>query len=154
MTRLKALFLALIVFAFAAPPLYAQSASFERDELKIVSGDQSYKFNIELAVTPAQQEQGLMFRTTMAPDAGMLFLYDNPHILTMWMKNTILPLDMVFFGADGRIIHLVKRAVPQSLSIISSGEAARAVLELNAGTIERLHLKLGDRIDYPSFPLN
>jgi uncharacterized membrane protein (UPF0127 family) len=154
MTPLKRLLAALIILISAALPLNAQVASFERGELTIISGEEPHHFTIELAVTPAQQEQGLMFRSTMAPDAGMLFLYETPRILTMWMKNTILPLDMVFFGADGRIMHLVKRAVPGSLSIISSGEPARAVLELNGGTIERLHLKLGDRIDYPGFPRN
>lgn len=126
-------------------------AAFERTTLVIETADGRHAFDIELALTPAQQSQGLMFRRQMAADAGMLFFHQREKVATMWMRNTILPLDMLFIATDGRVVHIVERTVPQSLTTISAGRPVRAVLELNAGTVRRLAVKSGDRLIHPLF---
>lgn len=126
-------------------------APFERTTLDIETTQARHSFNIELALTPAQQSQGLMFRRKMAADAGMLFFHQRERVATMWMRNTILPLDMLFVATDGRVVHIVERTVPQSLTTISAGRPVRAVLELNAGTVRRLAVKSGDRLIHPLF---
>jgi uncharacterized membrane protein (UPF0127 family) len=137
------------LFLFGASPSEAQLATFERSELTIVSGGKRHLFQIELAISAEQMAQGLMFRRQIAPDAGMLFLHREERELSMWMKNTFIPLDMVFIAADGRITRIAQRTVPQSLATISSDGPAMAVLELNAGTAERLGIKPGDRVEHP-----
>ena len=102
-------------------------------------------------LTPAQQSQGLMFRRQMAANAGMLFFHRRDTVATMWMRNTFLPLDMLFVAADGRIVHIAERTVPQSLTAISAGRQVRAVLEVNAGTVRRLAIRSGDRLIHPLF---
>ncbi len=132
-------------------PVQAQSRleTFERDRLVVETGAGArHGFEVELAVTPGQQAQGLMFRRDLAADAGMLFLYRRERPVSMWMKNTLIPLDMLFLARDGRIVHLVERAVPGSLRTISSEQAVAAVLELNGGTAQRLNLSVGDRVLY------
>jgi len=126
-------------------------AGFERSQLDIKTAGGRHTFDIELALTQAQQTQGLMFRRQMAPDAGMLFYHRRDTVATMWMRNTFLPLDMLFAAADGRIVRIVERTVPQSLTIISAGQPVRAVLEVNAGTVRRLGVKPGDRLIHPLF---
>ena len=125
-------------------------ASFERGTLTIeTASGQSHRIEVELALTPAQQAQGLMHRRDLAPDAGMLFIYSGDRPVHMWMKNTLIPLDMLFLTRDGRIVKVVERAVPLSLQTISSDEAVAAVLELNGGTVDRLGIAAGDRILHP-----
>lgn len=142
---------ALLALALAAPPAAAQLQSFDRDQLVIESETGPHRFDVELAVSPQQRAQGLMFREEMAADAGMLFLYSSDQSISMWMKNTLIPLDMVFVAADGRIVHVAERAVPGSTATIASGQPARAVIELNGGTAARLKIKPGDRVLYRSF---
>jgi uncharacterized membrane protein (UPF0127 family) len=129
----------------------AELQSFPTSELTIVSATGHHHFKIEVAQTPAQMEQGLMFRTNLAPDAGMLFTYSHPTVATMWMKNTLIPLDMLFVDAQGRIVNIHERAVPQSLDLISSAAPVRAVIELNGGTAARLGIQPGDRVLYSVF---
>jgi uncharacterized membrane protein (UPF0127 family) len=95
--------------------------------------------------------QGLMFRRAMAADAGMLFEYDRVQPVQFWMKNTLIPLDMLFIGADGTVLDIHERAVPLSLDPIGSDKPVLGVLELNGGTVSRLGIKRGDRIDHPMF---
>lgn len=137
-------------FAFLPALLIAAHAmAFERGSLAIESAGKRHEFHIEIATAPQDQAQGLMFRTELAPNAGMLFLYPEPRQITMWMKNTILPLDMLFIEKDGRISRIAERTVPQSLAVVSGGENDVAVLELNGGTASRLGLKPGDKVIYP-----
>ena len=132
-------------------PVRAQLASFERAELVIeTAAGGKHSFQVELALTPEQQAQGLMFRRELAEDAGMLFLYRRSGFVSMWMKNTLIPLDMVFIAADGRIAYVAERTVPGSLASISAGEPVKAVLELNGGTAARLGIRPGDRVIYPA----
>jgi uncharacterized membrane protein (UPF0127 family) len=122
----------------------AQLAVFKKSSLTIDTAAGPQRFAIELASTPAQQEQGLMFRRELAADAGMLFDLGSERIATFWMKNTLIPLDMLFIAGDGRVADIHERAVPLSEATISSKVPVRAVLELNGGTVARLGIKPGD----------
>jgi hypothetical protein len=152
MTRRALLLLAAAIagslFAFSAR---TQLQRFETSTLTIVSAGGPHLFTVEVAETPAQMEQGLMFRRTMAPDAGMLFDYKTPTLATMWMRNTLIPLDMLFVDAQGRIVNIHERAVPQSLDVIAAAAPVRAVIELNGGTAARLGIAPGDRVQHPIF---
>ncbi len=140
--------LLLLVFALilTAPALAQDAVNFDRSALKIETADGEHSFDIEIATNDAQRARGLMFRSEMAPDAGMLFLYRRDRVLTMWMANTYLPLDMLFIGSDGRIVSIARNTIPLSRTTISSRKRARAVLELNAGTARRLGINAGDRV--------
>lgn len=131
--------------------LHAQSQKYDTAVLTIVTANGSHRINVELAETPAQMERGLMFRQELAPDAGMLFDFKQPTMATMWMRNTLIPLDMLFVDAGGRIVNIHERAVPQSDAIIAAAAPVRAVIELNGGTAARLDIKPGDRVIFPIF---
>ena len=109
-----------------------------------------HSFNIEIAKTPSEKILGLMYRRSLPADAGMLFLYDRPQQVTFWMRNTYIPLDMVFIGADGRVQRIESHTEPFSLAAISSDGDVKSVLELNAGTADAIGLKVGDKVDYPA----
>ncbi len=144
--------LAALVLAVAAPAQQVRLAEFEKSKLAIVSTSGRHVFDVELAVTPNQRSQGLMFRYEMAPEAGMLFDFGpTERRQSMWMKNTYIPLDMLFIKADGRIESIAERTVPRSLEVISSRGRVRAVLELNGGTASRLGIRPGDRVEHPIF---
>ena len=149
MKNLRILFILLV----AAVPVMAQDVrSVTRDHLVIVGTDgKRYDFAIELALTPEQQTQGLMYRRSLAADGGMLFDFHQTKSISMWMKNTFIPLDMIFITDDGTVAGIAQRAIPQSLDIISSPGPVRAVLEVNGGTADRLHLHAGDRVLYKAF---
>ena len=129
----------------------ADLQQFPTSELTIISTTGPHQFKVELATTTAQMTQGLMFRTSLAPDAGMLFEYQQPTMATMWMRNTLIPLDMLFVDAQGRIVNIHERAVPQSLDVIAAAEPVRAVIELNGGTAARLGIEPGDQVVHPIF---
>ena len=160
MTKNILLLMGIFAAALIASPIknsgaqYVILGNFELSKLSVQSKSVSHEFSVEVARTERQQRQGLMFRRSLAENAGMLFLYPVAQVLKMWMKNTYFPLDMLFIAADGRIVHIVQRAVPGSLETISSGEIAKAVLEVNGGTTSRLNIKRGDRIKHPAFGLH
>jgi uncharacterized protein len=129
----------------------AQLATFGKSELDIETASGKQHFNVEVAKTPEQMTQGLMYRRSMPADAGMLFEYDHPQPVAFWMKNTLIPLDMLFIGADGTVLDIHERAVPLSLDSIASNGPVLGVLELNGGTASRLGIKRGDRVDHPLF---
>lgn len=134
------------LFLFLAGVAGAQE-SFERQELLIQTKDgKTHKFDVELALTSEQRSQGLMHRETMAPDQGMLFDFGENRPVAMWMKNTPLPLDMLFIQRDGTISHIHKRAVPFSEAIIDSRGPVAYVLELNGGRADALGVTTGDRV--------
>ena len=125
--------------------------AFEKSGLSIVTAKGSQKFEVELAITPAQQSQGLMYRRDMPANAGMLFVYNRPQPLSFWMKNTFIPLDMLFIDGSLRIAHIVQRTIPLSTETINSSEPAISVLELNAGTVSKLGIKPGDNVVSSAF---
>ena len=114
---------------------------------KTATGDHS--FNIEVATTAKEQALGLMFRRSLPDNAGMLFLYDPPQPAAMWMKNTLISLDMVFIAPDGRVLRIESNTEPFSTAVIPSEGDISAVLELNAGEADRIGLKRGDKVIYP-----
>lgn len=112
----------------------------------IDSGHGAARFTVEVAGDPASQERGLMFRTKLAPNAGMLFDFHTPTSPTFWMKNTILPLDMIFIRSDGTISSIARDATPYSETPIPSYEPVRAVLEINGGRAAALGIERGQRV--------
>lgn len=113
------------------------------------------RFSVELADSPAEQARGLMGRTHMAADHGMLFVFGDSEPRTFWMKNTLIPLDMLFFDADGRLVAIQANAQPckaDPCKLYASGVPARYVLELNAGTVARLGVRKGDVITFSGVP--
>ena len=134
--------LAVVIAAFGA-----HAAGSGTVVLKTASGD--HNFNVEVATTNQERALGLMFRRELAENAGMLFLYDRPQPAAMWMKNTILPLDMIFIAAGGTVHRIVSHTEPFSMQAISSEGDVVAVLELNAGQAAKIGLKRGDKILYP-----
>ncbi|MBN35501.1 MAG: hypothetical protein CMM46_12175 [Rhodospirillaceae bacterium] len=151
-------FMTLLVLTFvwwtSAQALAEDEIEFARDHLSIETQDgQSFDFEVELAVTPQQRQRGLMFRREMSADAGMLFLFDREASRSFWMKNTYLPLDLLFIDADGVIVSIAVDALPHDLTPIPSGEPAAAVLELNAGTVSSLGLTVGNQVIFRAFPI-
>ena len=116
--------------------------------LKITSLGKVHNFRVELARTPQEQAKGLMFRTEMGPDEGMIFPYDPPRVLSFWMKNTVLSLDLVFIGPDHKVINIAANAVPYSEDSILSDAPAIATLELNAGRAAALNIVPGAQVDW------
>jgi uncharacterized membrane protein (UPF0127 family) len=126
-----------------------RAQAHERLELVTAGGPKT--IDVEIAATPEQQALGLMFRTSLADDKGMLFPYGEARELTMWMKNTYIPLDMVFIRADGTVHRIAAKTEPLSERIVYSEGPVTAVLELAGGAAERLGLKPGDRVRDPRY---
>jgi uncharacterized membrane protein (UPF0127 family) len=139
-----------ILTSIASIEACATSDSPSDSMITITTRDTSYVFTIELARTPEEMERGLMFRDRLPPDHGMLFLFADEREVSFWMKNTLIPLDLIFADASGRIVRIAERAVPLSTELIPSQAPVRAVLEVNGGTAERLHINVGDKLVYPA----
>lgn len=115
--------------------------------LKTATGD--HNFTIEVATTDQERALGLMFRRSLPENSGMLFIYDPPQPATMWMKNTLIPLDMVFISAEGKVHRIESNTEPFSTTVIPSEGEVVGVLELNAGEADKIGLKRGDKVVYP-----
>lgn len=151
-SRRRALAYGLALSLWTPLAAWAQGlVTFDKSKLSIETASGSHAFDVELAVSARQQSQGLMFRRDMRSDAGMLFDYRVPTRIMMWMKNTFIPLDMIFIGEDGKIINIAQRTIPHSEATIVSKARARAVLEVNGGTVSRLGIKVGDRVRHAIF---
>ena len=125
--------------------------AFPSGNLEITDGKKfKHEFRVWLADTPQRQSQGLMFVRSLPADRGMLFVHEQPRPMSMWMKNTYIPLDMVFIDAQGRIQQIVEQTTPHSLALISSTEPALAVLEIAGGEAHRLGLHPGLRVVHPA----
>lgn len=135
-------------------PAYAcaqNKTNFPTGELSIETSAGAKKFTIELADNDEHRALGLMHRSAMAADHGMLFDFKRDEVVAMWMRNTRIPLDMLFIARDGRVVNIAKRTVPFSEQSIFSDGPVRAVLELNGGTADRLQIKPGDKVLHPMF---
>lgn len=149
--RVLKIFLLLFVLSLAGAweliisPAFAQTQT-ARDLVIETGGKTRHRFHVEIAATEAERTKGLMFRRELAPDAGMLFDFGQPFMAVMWMKNTLLPLDMLFIDAEGRIVNIAERTVPGSLAPISSDAPVKFVLEVNGGATSRLRIKAGDLV--------
>ena len=152
MHRIKGAFLALFfIVATAAPmPGFAQQEQqmvFAKEPLVVqTASGKLLNFTVEIASTNEQRQYGLMYRKEMAENAGMLFDFGQSRRVTMWMENTILPLDMLFADDAGTIRHIKENAKPYSRDVIDSMGEVKYVVELNAGIVAKLGIKTGDRI--------
>ena len=129
----------------------ALAAQFETDEITVVTVRGRFQFSVEIAKTDRQRGQGLQYRTELKADAGMLFDFGRVQKVVMWMKNTFIPLDMIFISEDGRVDGVAENTTPQSLELIQSGNPVLSVLEVRAGTAARLGITKGSRILHPVF---
>ncbi|MCE4224740.1 DUF192 domain-containing protein [Methylobacterium sp. C25] len=121
------------------------------EPLAIVSKSGRHAFKVEVMRTDSDRGRGLMFRKSLAADRGMLFDFEQVQTVNMWMKNTYLPLDMVFIRADGTVARVAADTEPFSTKVIPSGEPVLAVLEVNAGTAQKLGIRSGDRVEHAMF---
>lgn len=152
-----AISLALLAVAGAAPWIPAPAAAAvvagkPQTGLKVVplsistADGRTHRYQIEVAATGAQQAHGMMFRTAMAPNSGMIFPMHPPRTASFWMENTLIPLDLLFIGADGRIRNIIAEATPKSQAMLNSLGPVAAVLELKGGEAARIGAKPGDRV--------
>lgn len=136
-----------IAFVFLVPPAIAADVQ----TLEIVSKSGVHVFSVEMATTEQERETGLMYRKELAEGRGMLFDFSPQQQVSMWMKNTFIPLDMIFIRADGRILRIAENTEPQSEKIISSGGLTKGVLEVIGGTARKYGIAPGDRVAHPLF---
>jgi uncharacterized protein len=130
--------------SLSAPATLAQTL----EPLVVISGDERHVFQVELATTPAERSRGLMYRRSMPADHGMLFDFEREEMVSMWMRNTYIPLDMLFIRTDGSVARIAQHTEPLSERTISSGEPVRFVLELNAGTSAQLGILPDDVVEH------
>ena len=133
----------------AQGPIAERSAAgLEQVPLTIRSASGAHRFTVEVAASPQQQERGLMFRRSLAPDRGMIFTYSPSQDVSFWMKNTLIPLDIIFIRSDGTIVR-TSHGVPLSLDPVPSGEPVAAVLEIRGGRSAELGINEGDVAEWP-----
>ena len=164
----RAASLALLIAAVGCSPLAAGSTSAQQAAaatpaaqlavhsvsgltvvpLTVTTASGPHVFKVEVAATPSEQERGLMFRSVMGADEGMIFPMDPPRRTAFWMKNTVIPLDIIFIGTDGRVQNIAADTKPYSLDSVKSDGIASAVLELRAGRAKALGIVPGDKVTY------
>ena len=155
MYRIRALLMLGLLLAFGTASLPARALEslqqFPSSVLTIQTHKGAEWFTVWIADTPERSEQGLMFLQWLPTDQGMLFPQDAPRVMHMWMKNTLIPLDMLFIDAKGRIVAIHEQATPRSEDIISSPQAVKAVLELAGGECATLGIRVGDQVRHKLF---
>jgi uncharacterized membrane protein (UPF0127 family) len=141
-------FLVCAFFAACLPAFAGVTAKgLPVEALDVVTARGAFHFKVEIADTPATREQGLMFRKSLAPDRGMLFDFKTAQPVAFWMKNTLIPLDMLFVGPDGRIVSIARGAAPMSETPIPSGGDALLVIELAGGRAAEIGAEPGDVVN-------
>ncbi len=149
MTRCRAATAAAVLLASACANAKAPDATASGPRVVVeTSGGARHVVRVELARTDPERARGLMFREKLDADAGMLFLFDGSEDHGFWMKNTLIPLDMVFIADDGRIVGIVERAEPRTTTLRSVGAPSRYVLEVNGGWCAAHGVKAGDRVRF------
>ena len=141
-------FLTAALLGLAAHPALALCAE---DKVSVFGDWGQATFTIELADDPQERSKGLMFVEQMATLEGMLFIYEEPQSVSFWMKNTLIPLDMLFVGPTGEVLNVHENAVPGDLTAIPGGDGVLAVLEINGGLAARLGIASGDVLQHPRF---
>lgn len=127
---------------------HVSPAGLDLRPLTIRSGDRTHRFTVEVARTVEQQAQGLMFRESLAPNEGMIFPFSPPRPASFWMRNTLIPLDMIFIRADGTIARIAANTVPLSEDSVAVGEPVAAVLEIAGGRAAELGITEADRVTW------
>lgn len=130
---------------------FEPALALRRETMTLVTAAGEKQITVEVTESNEEKMRGLMFRTSLADDQGMIFYYDQPQDVTMWMRNTYIPLDMVFINADGTVHRIEVRTEPLSERIISSQGNVVACLELAGGAADRLGLKAGDKVRHKLF---
>ncbi|MBR0693083.1 DUF192 domain-containing protein [Bradyrhizobium lablabi] len=139
----------LVVLFSSLIGLHARAASFQ--PLEIVTKSGVHVFSVEMATTDEEKQTGLMYRKELPDGKGMLFDFSPEQEVSMWMKNTYVPLDMIFIRADGSILRIAENTEPLSTKIIPSRGLAKGVLEVVAGTAQKYGIRPGDRVAHPLF---
>ncbi len=139
----------LLMGAGQSSPIHA--ATLRQEPLEITTAKATIKFTVEIADTEATRNRGMMYRKSLAPDKGMLFDFKTPREAAFWMRNTLIPLDIIFITQDGRILTIARNAVPHSEVPIPSGGVIRGVLELAGGRAAQLGIYPGDRVKHRIF---
>jgi uncharacterized protein len=145
------LWAALAIIVFIGGMLVAPVRADDLETLQIVTSSGTHDFHVEIAKDDASRAQGLMNRRFLPADRGMLFEFDREAPVSFWMKNTYIPLDMIFISRAGVVTNIVEKAEPLSERVIPSGPPCLGVLELNGGAAASIGLKVGDRVRYPFF---
>ena len=133
--------------AASEPALERSEAGLEQIRLTFTSSTGTHRFIAEVARSPEEQQRGMMFRESIAPDRAMIFPYDPPQDTAFWMENTLIPLDMIFVRANGTIARIVT-AEPLSQELVPSGEPVAAVIEIAGGRSAQLGIKAGDKVEW------
>ncbi|GAA6158103.1 DUF192 domain-containing protein [Ruegeria sp. HU-ET01832] len=126
-------------------------AACSPDRVTLKNDKSQVSFDIELAVSPQERARGLMFRESLPQRAGMMFIFDPPQPVAFWMKNTLIPLDMIFLDRSGSVVHVHSNAIPGDLTPIEGGDSVYAVLEINAGLAERYLIMPGTQMRHEVF---
>jgi uncharacterized membrane protein (UPF0127 family) len=132
----------------SAVELERSPAGLEQVSLTVQSGERTHRFTVEVARTVEEQATGLMNRSSLAPDRGMVFPFETPREASFWMKNTLIPLDMIFVRADGSIANIEANTVPLSLQPVYADGPVAAVLEIAGGRSAELGIKAGDTVKW------
>lgn len=148
MTRMGYRLAGALALALWVPAMALATCNDSSVEIRLTNGSAA-RFTVELADDPATRAKGLMFREEMARSAGMLFLYERPQRALFWMKNTLIPLDMIFADATGLVTHVHANAVPHDETGIDGGPDVLAILEINGGLAEKLGITAGAVIRHP-----
>ena len=148
---LLGLMVSVLLLMVLAHPSATHAATLRQESLEITTAKAAVKFTVEIADTEATRNRGMMYRKSLAPDKGMLFDFKTPREAAFWMRNTLIPLDIIFITQDGRILTIARNAVPHSEVPIPSGGAIRGVLELAGGRAAQLGIYPGDRVKHRIF---
>jgi uncharacterized protein len=132
----------------AAQPSVHPVSGLQVIDLTVSSRGEEHRFRVEVAATPQQQQRGLMFRTEMGADEGMIFPLPQVRMASFWMRNTVIPLDIIFIGPDNRVLNIAAMTTPYSEESVPSIAPAKAVLELNGGRAAELGIAPGDLVDW------
>ena len=147
---IKIIFLTVTLVDMISPHAFSD-VTFPKSEILIVSKSGEHQFMVDVATTVAQRQLGLMYRKKMALNGGMMFDFGKEKLISMWMKNTLIPLDMLFVDKTGNILQIERATTPFSLDTISSRRPALSVIELNAGVTEELRITEGDQVIHDIF---
>ena len=137
-----------LVFLLFVAAACAGQTRFKSGSLTINTKFDNLSYRVEVADTRRLKSIGLMYRSSLPADQGMLLLNEKPRQLNVWMKNTFIPLDIIYIDTDGRIVKIVENAQPESTAVMPSEGKVKAVLELNAGQVRQKEIAVGDRVNY------
>lgn len=150
--RRRAFLMVLTAGALFAGDIAVAKPGAKLEALEVLTSRGRARFQVEIAATPAEQRQGLMFRKSLAPDRGMLFTYARPQPAAFWMKNTLIPLDIIYIAPNGRVLSIIRNAQPHNEMPLPSGGPILGVLEIAGGRAAQLGVLPGDRVLHRIFP--